>query len=301
MRLSTISHTAWLVMLCQIALHNDKRWHALVIDEDAAFYQACLDYCHRNTLLYKVVDLIPHKQHLWLIERLLAKGAPQHFALRKQVTKKQAEECIKNGVTQIVVIGGGFDPLALHMARCYPEVHCFEFDMPTMHNHKMNIACAQYGVLPGNFFGMGEDLSEKSLQALLSNHPAFEKSKPTLFIAEGLTMYLSAAAVEELFRSMRELCNGWASVLFTASEPPKPAGNIFSKYFQKVILTLSNENFSWNKPHNEMPEFLRQQKFIQQYLLSYADLQQPWRTSDEMASFQQASNEYIVYATGQGS
>ena len=295
MPITTISHTAWLVTLCQIILSNDKRWQSLIDGEDVAFYRACYDYCHKHALLYRVLGLIPEASHLTLIDNALAKGAPQHYVLRKQAIKKQVKECLQNGVGQLVVIGGGFDPLALHTARRNPGVQCFEIDMPAMHGHKVSAAKAYYGALPGNFHAIEADLSRTTLQAALSAH-GFDGQKPTLFVAEGVTMYLNADAVVEMFQNTRELCKKFIGFFFTAAEPYTGNESGWGVQLRRLTLLLSGEKFSWNVMRGEVAAFLRQQGFAQQYLLSYSDLQRPWRSPEEMAVINRQNGEYLVYA-----
>jgi methyltransferase (TIGR00027 family) len=296
MRITTISHTAWLVMMCQLALRGDPRWRAMVSENDTAFYQACFDYSRRKSAVHALVSLIPLKQHMWLVEQALAKGAPQHFALRKQAIRKQTEEGLKLGVTQLVVLGGGFDPLALSMAQEHRELSCFEFDMPVMHAHKMNIVGAYCATTPPNYFAVGEDLSCRSLHELLSHHHAFSKSKPTLFIAEGITMYLSPEAVEKLFRDVRQLCDEFTGFLFTAVESFRHVEAGWGNQLRKLTMVLSGEAFYWNKQCGDVAKFLLEHAFTQQYLVTYADFQRSCRSAEEMPVIEKQNGEYLVYA-----
>ena len=101
------------------------------------FISACYSHCLRQSRTYRIIDrLLPPKRHIGVVEFMLARGAPQHFVLRKQAIARQVEASIAGGAKQLVVIGAGFDALALGSAKRHAGVTCFEIDMPAMHTHK---------------------------------------------------------------------------------------------------------------------------------------------------------------------
>lgn len=291
-----ISHTAWLVMISQIGLGRAPRWQALVAPEHAAFYQSCYDYCLSQSLLYRVLDrVLPIDRHLALIEKMLAYGAPQHFILRKHAIAGQVAGCIADGAEQLVVLGAGFDALALHVARDHPGVTCFEIDTPAMHTHKTNAARAHCGALPANFYGIGNDFNRHSLYEVLWQNPAFAKDKPTVFVAEGVTMYLPAAAVGRLFNDIHALCaRQW--LIFTAMEKQRQEMGGGWRALRALILMIKDEQFNWGLPEAHMAAFLQQHGFSQQTIQNYADLQRPHRSPQEMALISAQAGEYLVCA-----
>lgn len=298
MRIGRISHTAWLVMLSQIGLGRQPRWQALPQPAHAAFYEACYEYCRRLSPVYRIVHrLIPIGRHLWLIEKMLAFGAPQHFVLRKRAIAERAAACLAEGARQVVVLGAGFDALALHLARERLDVDCFEVDTPSMHMHKMQIARAHFGALPANFHGIGNDFAKRSLHQALSSHPAFSPEKPTVFIAEGVMMYLPATAVDTLFHDVHALCRrSW--LIFSAIERHRQPTTGIWQALGALILAVRNERFSWSIAAAEMDDFLRQRRFTQTWMQGYADLQRPYRLPEEMVLLEKVAGEYLVSAEG---
>ncbi len=292
-----LSYTAWLVMTCQLALRDDPRWQALVPDESAAFYARAHDYCRRHSRFFRSISLMPPRQHAWILDKSLARGAVQHYALRKRAIRAHAEECIRFGAGQVVVLGGGFDVLTLSLAQQYPAVTCIEIDLPPMQAHKYVIVQEHLRPLPSNYHSLGGDLAKIPLDELLAGFPAFHGDKPTLIILEGVSMYLNASQIDRLFESIRRACTGKTSVLFTAVEQHEKTTNRFTSLFCKSLLALSSERMSWSMERKRMPDFLRAAGFVQRDLQSYADLQRPWRTAQEMPEFEkQRNSEYLVYA-----
>jgi methyltransferase (TIGR00027 family) len=295
MQISTINYTAWLIITCQLALYKQTRWNDLLPKENAEFYGHCHDYCRARSLFYRIHGTIPGNLQLALVDTALARGATVHYALRKRAIAEQALACLESGTTQIIVVGGGFDALALNTALANPGVRCFEVDMPDMSLHKKTCIENFLKRIPENFYALAADLSKESLSATLRANPAYDPAKPTLFIAEGLSMYLPGGAIERLLVDMRASAAS-SSLMFSAIENHKGRG--IAKYIRDAILAVNNEFFDWGMPRGEMAEFLRKHGFEQRYQIDYAALQRPWRNDVEYEALIRQPGEYLTYAQG---
>lgn len=292
-----ISLTAWVVVASQLLLRRLPRWDFLVSDDNASFYEKCAEYCRRYSSACRLLGSAPWTFQLWLLERMLAMGVAQHFAFRKQAIARQVNECIQNGFSQLVVIGGGFDRLALDSASRYPHLRCFELDTPGMHAHKLAVIRAAYGELPVNLYAIGADLGQVALERVLSSHPAFDPTQRTVFVAEGVVMYLVEQDVKSLLSGLGRVCRVAYSLVFTAIEISSTKESGWGKYARDMLLGLRRERFSWGMPQAHMAAFLAEQGLLQQYQLSYIDLQRSWRAAEELAMLgRQSGAEYITYA-----
>ncbi len=264
-------------------------------EANARFYRHCLDYCRARSLFFRVHTLIPGELQLALVDIALAKGATVHYALRKRAIAEQVLASLESGARQIVVVGGGFDALALNTALAHPDVQCFEVDMPPMSQHKKTCVDGFLGKKPDNLHMLAADLSKESLSETLRANPQYDPAKSTLFIAEGLSMYLPEPAIKQLLLDMRASA-ATAGLMFSAIENRKGRG--ITKYIRDAILAMNNEFFDWGISRSEMPEFLRQHGFEQKYQIGYADLQRPWRTDKEYEQIVRQPGEYLSYAQG---
>lgn len=296
MRAGNISFTAWLVVACLYALTKDRRWHSLVPQAQADFYKHCMDYCACQSPAYWGHANFPHAWRLFLVDNALARGAPQHYALRKHMLSKQAETSVANGATQLVVLGGGFDDLAVRMSVKYPHVECFEIDVPAMHHHKMNIVGEYYDGIPANFHGIGADLGHTSLYDVLFSAKDFRSDQPTVFVAEGISMYLSERGMIDVLQTIRRLCQAQAELLFSAIETHKIDRKGWKSGVLKGFLGASSERFSWGISCEGMSDFLKLHGYVQEHLVTYAELQRPWRFPQEMPGLERQNGEYLIYA-----
>ncbi len=290
-----ISISAWTVILSHVLLSRDARWKTLVVVEDIAFYRSCLNYCDKRFGVCRTLGKLPDFCLLWLIQRLVAYGAPQHFVLRKRAIRAQAMQSVEQGAEQIVVIGAGFDILAFATAQAFSQVRCFELDVPSMCEHKVQVLKDCYGKLPGNFFAAGVDLSLVPMRDALAALPGFSREKATLFIAEGVVMYLTEESVSAMFSDVHAAADS-SEVLFTAiAKPPKPKENIWSR-IRSLFLGYNKEAFSWCMEAVQMAGFLRERGFGEQYHNGYVELQKDLRTQKELDQLERQNGEYLVYA-----
>src|SRR5690606_10549634 len=69
-------------------------------------------------------------------ERRLLPGQTTHVALRKRVLEDETRAAIEAGASRVLVVGAGFDTLALRLARARPHVRFVEIDHPATQSLK---------------------------------------------------------------------------------------------------------------------------------------------------------------------
>lgn len=109
-------------------------------------------------------------------------------------------ERVLEDVEQFVILGAGYDTRAYgDLVR--PGISFFELDQTSMQQHKMsmlraaNIASEHVKFVPIDF------AQEKAIDKLIDS--GFDTSKKTLFLWEGVTLYLSETEVRNMLRDIR--------------------------------------------------------------------------------------------------
>jgi methyltransferase (TIGR00027 family) len=147
-----------------------------------------------------------------LLERATLPGICLHFALRKRILRQHAQAALAAGCTQVVVLGAGLDTLCMELKEGRPDLRCIEIDHPATQALKCTaIAGKAIDFIPA-------DLARQELAALLQAHPGFRADARTLFVAEGLLMYMPLDAVRQLFAQMAAAAPD-SQVAFTWFEP----------------------------------------------------------------------------------
>jgi methyltransferase (TIGR00027 family) len=189
------------------------------------------------------------------------------FVLRKRCLREQVTAAISRGCTQIVVLGAGFDALALELCERCPEVRFFELDDPATQDIKLR-ALRDIGVAPSNFYFIPIDLSSMSLADGLLSSGAYSANADTMVIAEGLFMYLESTAIENLFAELRRIGHRALFVLFTFLEPQGTGGADFqrSSTWLRLALKQWKEPFKWGKARSELAPYLAQLGFAVRWI-----------------------------------
>jgi methyltransferase (TIGR00027 family) len=123
------------------------------------------------------------------------------------------ERAVRDGVRQMVALGAGYDTRAHRIDAVKGQVRVFEVDRPPILERKAAVLAPVLGGLPGNIVPVPLDLEREDLWEGLAR-AGFSKDLPTLFVLEGLVMYLSRAAVEGLFEGIARHAPAGSSLLF---------------------------------------------------------------------------------------
>ena len=124
-------------------------------------------------------------------------GQFEAFGHRKAFCEQRVREGISSGATQVLVLGAGYDTLCWRLSPEFPKVNFFEIDHPATAALKAK-AVQDLGVRE-NLNLLAEDLAQRNLLDVMAENKVWDKNSRTVIIAEGLVMYLSSAAVDELF------------------------------------------------------------------------------------------------------
>ncbi|MGB9108708.1 MAG: SAM-dependent methyltransferase, partial [Telluria sp.] len=195
-----------------------------------------------------------------------------HFALRKRLLRQHAQAALGAGCTQVIVLGAGLDTLCLELKERRPDLRCIEIDHPATQAIKRSaMKLADVGGNAIDF--IGADLARQELAALLNAHPGFRAEARTLFVAEGLLMYMPLDAVRRLFVQMATAVPD-SQVAFTWFEPLADGRPNFRRRSRLVDhwLRWRGEPFISGVARAELARFLREAGFSLQELHASGDL-----------------------------
>ena len=197
-----------------------------------------------------------------ILERFFLPGIILHYILRKRYIEEVTHSLLSEGVTQVVILGAGFDPLAFRLSQLYPQVDFFELDHPqTQELKKESFSAVGLGFSHKVTF-IPIDLIDQSLAESLLDCPTFNSQAKCLFILEGLTMYLKEENVNNLFHSMGKVSSPLSFFVFTFMDRQKNGSLQFKSASPLVDLWLriKNETFQWGLSQDELARFLPSQQ-----------------------------------------
>lgn len=139
-------------------------------------------------------------------------GVVGYLAARERYIDDVLETCLGEGLQQLVILGAGYDARAHRINALKEKVEVFEVDLPATQVDKVAKVLSLFGALPPHVTYVAVDLSAHILETRLKES-GYDPTRKTLFIWQGATMYLTAAAVDETLRFVaRNSANGSAIV-----------------------------------------------------------------------------------------
>jgi methyltransferase (TIGR00027 family) len=150
----------------------------------------------------------------WFFRRAFApRGIYEYTIARTKCIDKVFVEALAEGFDQAVILGAGFDTRALRFQREAVDVTIFELDVPITQEAKLDRYKEQGLAIPGNVKFIPIDFDRESLSDKLL-HAGFDKGGRSLFVLEGVLMYLQPASVDTTFKVMERLTGEGSEVVF---------------------------------------------------------------------------------------
>jgi methyltransferase (TIGR00027 family) len=233
-------------------------------------------------------------------ERAILPGIQLHYALRKCYLEDAARLALAGGVRQLVVFGAGFDTLALRLAESFPAAEFYELDHPATQLAKTRALATRK---PPNLHFITVDLSRERLDdSLLRSATGYRADLLTLFVAEGLTMYLTRAGVESLFAFARARAAAGTLFAFTFFEP-RADGRLGFRTSSPLVsawLSRRGEPFRWGARRDELTALLAAHNFEVREIATRALLRRRYLSPARLAHIRIAEGESICLARRKG-
>lgn len=123
------------------------------------------------------------------------------------------EKSIEEGLEQLVILGAGYDTRAYRIGGLKKNIMVFEVDHPNTQSFKTRKIKEIFGSTPDYVVYVPVDFeTEKFGEKLLDN--GYNSLKKTLFVLEGLVMYIPPEAVAEIFSFIMENSGKGSMVIF---------------------------------------------------------------------------------------
>lgn len=190
-------------------------------------------------------------------EELLLPGDLMHILMRKWFIGNMVDRLVDEGYEQLVVLGSGFDHLAIKHSR--QGLISFEIDAPGMADLKRDfIEKYHYGssdlhVIPAYF-------SRDTLGETLDRNSEFEAAKKTIIIAEGFFDYLNPGESMTILNDITAYFRGGISIIstvFSLAELSLPRSWVF-----QLGVWMVGEKLKLHQTCEEFSQMLRDYHFV---------------------------------------
>ena len=141
------------------------------------------------------------------------KGMYEYIIARTKYIDAVFIQALKQGFDQVVIFGAGLDSRALRFQKLNQITRIFELDAPITQQEKLKNYQAKKLRPPNNLKFVPIDFNKESLAEKIKQF-GFISGLKALFIMEGVTMYLSAEAVDRTFNFISEVAGTGSLIVF---------------------------------------------------------------------------------------
>ena len=139
--------------------------------------------------------------------------------------KRYIDEKLQGADSQIdaaVILGAGFDTRAYRLP-VLAETPVYELDLPTNINRKRTRLTKLFGEVPANVTLVPIDFETQDLADILADH-GYRPKRPTFFVCEAVTQYLTEPGVRKTFDFLATAAVG-SHLVFTLCPQGLPGGD----------------------------------------------------------------------------
>jgi len=121
--------------------------------------------------------------------------------VRTRFIDELMQRAVRNGATQLVILGAGFDTRAHRFTELLKDVAIFEIDYGATQEYKRRRVETAFGGAPANVVYAPIDFARESLGEVL-RRAGFQPIRKTYYICEGVSMYVPEEGMKEMLRAI---------------------------------------------------------------------------------------------------
>lgn len=167
-----------------------------------------------------------------------------HALVRTRLIDSTLQEAVKDGASQVVILGSGYDSRAYRFQQLLSSTRVFEVDFPPTQEYKRMRVREVLGQAPKNVMFVPIDFSKDDLGTAL-RASGYRPERKTVFIWEGVTYYIPESAVEETLRFVAEHSGAGSVIVFDYEYERAVRGKHDDQTLKAIYARLA----SWSEPH----------------------------------------------------
>ena len=256
----------------------------------ASFYEKKPQYNSNDWIATKLVPkfLLPLLKIGWIrhrfIHRYFPQGMYEYVIARTKYIDSIFQKAISHEFDQILLFGAGFDSRGIRFAHQHNSTKIFEMDMPITQNAKIKQLKRRGIEINPNIFFISIDFDRDSIGDKLLDS-GFKKNKKSLFILEGLLMYLDDEAVNTTFQTINEFAGVGSEVVFDYVYSSVLRGENLYYGESGMLQRLQKEQEAWcfGIERGEIASFLEKRNLRLIQSLTAEDLEKKYFTDEHGA------------------
>jgi methyltransferase (TIGR00027 family) len=147
------------------------------------------------------------------INRFFPPGMYEYVIARTKFVDSIFQKVLNDQFDQILIFGAGFDSRGVRFAASNQKTKIFELDAPVTQEAKINQFKKRGVEIDPRVIFVSIDFNKESVEDKLLES-GFKKNQKSLFILEGLTMYLNSEAIDNTFKVINQFAGEDSEVVF---------------------------------------------------------------------------------------
>ncbi len=196
----------------------------------------------------------------WMIQKLA--GTYEYFIARTAFIDRIVRQAPRDGASQIVFLGAGYDTRTYRFRNELKDTRVFELDAGPTQERKRRLLSQAHVPIPPQLVYVTINFERESLAEALSR-AGFDRTAKTLFVWEGVSYYLSPGTVDDTFSFVRDNSPSGSRLCF---DYMIEAPDLASRYGVSAVLeswrkAYSSENVHFGIEEGTIESFLSQRGF----------------------------------------
>ena len=196
------------------------------------------------------------------MSKIAPSGIYEYVLARTKLLDEIFLDGLANRVYQIVLLGAGMDTRALRFASKNQGTKIIELDIEKTQHPKIEILNRKQVVLPNELVFASIDFNRQSLSDVLMD-AGYQKDQQSLFLWEGVAMYLNSDAVDGTLTFIRESSQKGSRVVFDYifASVLRQENKFYGE--QEIFDTVSQagEGWTFGIEEGEIAEYLTERGF----------------------------------------
>ncbi len=209
-------------------------------------------------------------------------GMYEYIVARTKYFDSVMEKAIGNGIEQILIFGAGYDSRGIRFIGNHQNISIYELDSPITQTAKIDQFEKRDIITPSNVIYIPIDFIKESLEEKLLE-AGFDKGKKSLFLLEGLVMYLRPESVDSTFRIIDEFSTNDSEIVFDhiyLSVLKRENEQFGEKEIYRTVKS-ANEEWTFGIEIGSINTFLEEYQFHVVEELGPGELQEKYFANDE--------------------
>jgi methyltransferase (TIGR00027 family) len=198
----------------------------------------------------------------YLIRRFSPRGVYEYIVARTKYLDDAFRRALADGFSQVLLFGAGYDTRGLRFEGLAHGARIFELDSPHTQRAKIEQLGRRGLIVPSNIVFVPIDFDVENLSRKLAT-VGFRKDSRTLFVLEGVLMYLLEESVVSTFGTIEEYAGDGSRVVFDylRASVLDGEGSLYGEAELKKTVSRAGEEWRFGFEPDEVGSFAEARGF----------------------------------------